>query len=69
MLSPKEKARIQRTLNMLENARNNCADSGIRKVIDAWIEDAKKTLAADREIQKRYCRDSEFKPRSSRPTR
>jgi len=48
MLSAREMARIQRTLQTLENARNNCADSGIRKVIEAWIEDAKKTLADDK---------------------
>jgi hypothetical protein len=45
MLSAEERARTQRTLNMLENARNNCADSGILRVVEAWIEEAKKALA------------------------
>jgi hypothetical protein len=48
MLSAEEVARIQRTLNMLENARSNCADSGILKVIEAWIEEAKQALTEDK---------------------
>ena len=45
MLSPAGKDRIKSDIAMLEKARNDCADSGLRKVIENWIEDAKKTLA------------------------
>ncbi|MGA2695589.1 MAG: hypothetical protein ABSE92_05985 [Terriglobales bacterium] len=48
MLSAEEVARIQRTLNMPENARCNCADSGILKVIEAWIEEAKQALTEEK---------------------
>jgi hypothetical protein len=47
MLSPKDIARIKADLAMLEKARDNCADTGLRKVIDAWIEDAKETLVGE----------------------
>jgi hypothetical protein len=68
MLSAEKKARIQRTLNMLENARNNCADSGIRRVIEAWIEEARKTLADDKKIETRLRHGREPKHRSSGQT-
>jgi len=38
MLPPKEIARIKADLKKLEKARDGCADSGIRKQIEAWIE-------------------------------
>lgn len=36
----------------LEKARDNCADSGVRKVIDAWIEAAKRPLVGKAKDQK-----------------
>jgi len=39
MLPPKEIARIKADIKKLEKARDECADSGIRKQIEAWIED------------------------------
>jgi len=47
MLSSQDIARIKADLAMPEKARDSCADSGLRKVIDAWIEDAKQTLAGE----------------------
>jgi hypothetical protein len=44
MLSSEDIARIKAGLMTLEKARDNCADSGVRKVIDAWIEAAKRPL-------------------------
>ena len=32
-------------LAVLEKARDVCADNGLRKVIEAWIEEAKKQIA------------------------
>ena len=38
---------------MLEKARDSCIDGGLRKVIDAWIKDAKKTLTNTLESPKK----------------
>jgi hypothetical protein len=46
MLSRAEIAKIKAEIEALEKARENCTDSGIRKLIDAWIEEQKKKLAA-----------------------
>jgi hypothetical protein len=45
MLSPADKDRIEFDLTKLEKARDDCRDSGLRKVIETWIEEAKKSLA------------------------
>lgn len=52
MLSPEDIARIKAGLVTLEKARDNCADSGVRKVIDAWIEAAKRPLVGKAKDQK-----------------
>jgi hypothetical protein len=44
MLSPEEIARIKADIKRLDKAREECADSGIRKLIEAWIGDQKKKL-------------------------
>jgi hypothetical protein len=44
MLSPGEIALIKAEINRLEEARQECRDNGIQKVIDAWIEELKKKL-------------------------
>jgi hypothetical protein len=41
---PEEIARIKADIERLEKAREDCADSGIRKLIEAWIEEHKKKL-------------------------
>jgi hypothetical protein len=46
MFSPADIAKMKADLAVLEKARDSLADSGIRKVIGGWIEDAKKTIAA-----------------------
>jgi hypothetical protein len=45
MLSPAEKNKIKPELAELEKDRDRCTDSGLRKVIESWIEKAKKRLA------------------------
>jgi hypothetical protein len=42
VLSPREIATLKGELEKLEKARRECTDSGIRKLIDAWIEEKKK---------------------------
>jgi hypothetical protein len=37
-------ARLKKDIVALEKARDNCIDSGLRKLIEAWIEEAKKKL-------------------------
>jgi hypothetical protein len=37
MLSPGEIAKIKADSGRLEKARDECADTGIRKLIEAWI--------------------------------
>jgi len=44
MLSPGEVAVIKAEIEKLEKARRECNDGGIRKRIDAWIEEQKKKL-------------------------
>jgi hypothetical protein len=44
MPSPKEIAKIRAEIVRLEKAREQCADSGIRKLIEAWIEEKKQKL-------------------------
>jgi hypothetical protein len=45
---PKDiKAEIER----LEKARDGCSDSGIRKVIEDWIADAKRRLASEQKSE------------------
>jgi len=46
---------------MLEKARDECVDSGLCKVIDAWIEDAKKTLVAEEKKYKQMTSIKQFK--------
>ena len=45
MLSPGAKAQIKAEIERLEQARKDCSDVGIQKVIDGWIADLKKALA------------------------
>jgi hypothetical protein len=45
MLSPEEMAQIKAEIRRLEQLREECTDSGIRKRIEAWIEAEKKKLA------------------------
>jgi hypothetical protein len=44
MLPPEEIARIKADIKSLEKARDECADSGIRKQIEAWIAEQKRKL-------------------------
>jgi hypothetical protein len=53
MPSSADIARIKVDLAMLEKARDSCIDGGLRKVIDAWIKDAKKTLTNTLESPKK----------------
>jgi hypothetical protein len=45
MVPPEEIARITAEIERLEKLRAECTDSGIRKRIEAWIEEEKKRLA------------------------
>jgi hypothetical protein len=49
-----DKNRLRSDLAALEKARNECADSGLRKVIEQWIEEAKKKLAEASEKSVRH---------------
>jgi hypothetical protein len=44
MLSRADIARIKADIENLEKSRDSCADSGIRKQIELWIEQQKKNL-------------------------
>lgn len=46
MLSMAQIARIKAAVAELEKSRDRCSDSGIRELIEAWIEEQKKKLAA-----------------------
>jgi hypothetical protein len=46
MLSPGEIATVQAEIERLEKARKDCTDSGIRKWIEAVIEEQKQRLAS-----------------------
>jgi hypothetical protein len=45
MFSPEDIAKMKADIAVLEKAHNSLADTGLRKVLRVWIEDAKKTLA------------------------
>jgi hypothetical protein len=45
MFSPTDIAKMKADLAVLENAHDKVNDTGLREIIRAWIEDAKKTLA------------------------
>ena len=47
MLTPGERAQIKAEIERLEKARKECADGGIRKRIDFWIEEQKKKLQSE----------------------
>jgi hypothetical protein len=47
MLTPGEIAIIQADITRLERARRDCRDSGIRELIDSWIEEQKKKLISE----------------------
>jgi hypothetical protein len=47
ILSAAEVQRIRAEIQTLEQARNQCIDSGIQKTIDGWIEGQKENLAQD----------------------
>ena len=46
MLKPEEVAVINAEIDRLEKARKDCSDSGLRKWIEAVIEEQKKKLAS-----------------------
>jgi hypothetical protein len=46
MLSAEETAKITAEIERLEKARWECTDGGIRKLIEAWIEEQRKKLAS-----------------------
>ncbi len=45
MPAPGELAKLKAEIERLEKAFRECTDSGIRKVIEGWMEDARKRLA------------------------
>jgi hypothetical protein len=45
MPSRSAKTQIRAEIERLEDARKQCNDEGIRKVIEEWIAELKKTLA------------------------
>jgi len=47
MLSPEDIARKKADIAILEKARDNCLDTGLRRVIDDWIKDAENKMAAE----------------------
>jgi hypothetical protein len=47
MLSPGDIARIRDEIKRLEEALANCNDGGIRKQIEAWIEEQKQKLESE----------------------
>ncbi len=47
MLSPGEIAQIRAEIKRLEKARDECTDGGIRKRIEAWIEEQKQKLESE----------------------
>jgi hypothetical protein len=47
MLSPTEIATIRAELQRLENARRDCTDTGLRKWIEAMIEEQKQKLVSE----------------------
>jgi|HubBroStandDraft_1064217.scaffolds.fasta_scaffold888494_1 hypothetical protein len=44
MLSPEEVAKIKSEIEALEKARQACADTGIEKQIDVWIEKLRRQI-------------------------
>jgi|HubBroStandDraft_1064217.scaffolds.fasta_scaffold2701890_2 hypothetical protein len=44
MLQPIEVALINSEIEKLKHAREHCTDSGVRKLIDRWIEEQKMKL-------------------------
>ena len=49
MLAAEEVAKIKAEVEKFEDALRECTDSGIRKLIEDWIADAKKRLEADQD--------------------
>ncbi len=47
VLSPAETARIRAEIERLEKLRAECADTGIRQLIEDWIEAEKEKLKSD----------------------
>jgi hypothetical protein len=45
MLSPGDRTIIKAEIERLQKAQKECADGGIRKKIDEWIEEQKQKLA------------------------
>jgi hypothetical protein len=45
MLSPTTIGQIKAEIAILEEARKECNDAGIQRVIEGWIEEQKKLLA------------------------
>jgi hypothetical protein len=48
-MTPEEITRIRAEIERLERLLEECADSGIQKVIEAWIEAEKKKLNSGRQ--------------------
>jgi hypothetical protein len=53
MLSPGEIAQIRAEIERLDQLRKECTDSGIRRLIEAWIEAEKRKLAPEEIRRKR----------------
>jgi hypothetical protein len=47
MLSTEKVLQIKAAIMDLERARDRCHDSGIRELIEVWIEEQKKKLGSD----------------------
>jgi hypothetical protein len=53
MLLPGEIAKIKADISRLEKARDECVDTGIRKLIEAWIEEQEQKLASGKNPKQR----------------
>jgi len=51
MPTPEKIATIRTEIERLEKALRECSDSGIRKVIEDWIAEARKKLASSQRSQ------------------
>jgi hypothetical protein len=58
MLSPEEMALIRANIERLEKARDYSTDSGIRELIDAWIEEHRQRVDVRQEsnVARYHCR-------------
>jgi hypothetical protein len=54
MPSAREIAQIKAEIERLEKLREECADSGIRKLIDGWVEEQKRRLVSGKKPPSRF---------------